>query len=183
MGCGWRDFGDDWIHIDGGDYDHLDYHDITKLEFRNDSVDLIYASHVIEYFDKWEITALLWEWRRVLKPGGILRLAVPDFEVMVDLYKQGYVLDMFIGPLCGRMPMGDQMIYHKMVYDYELLSRLLNNTGFSNIRRWDWREMKKEGYPDDHSRAHIPNDISAIERADFDENEFTLISLNVECTK
>ena len=24
MGCGWRKFGEDWIHIDGGDYDHLD---------------------------------------------------------------------------------------------------------------------------------------------------------------
>jgi len=24
LGCGWRDFGSDWIHIDGGDYPHLD---------------------------------------------------------------------------------------------------------------------------------------------------------------
>ena len=47
--CGWRNFGKDWIHIDGGDYDHLDYNNITKLEFKNESVDLIYASHVIEY--------------------------------------------------------------------------------------------------------------------------------------
>ena len=35
MGCGWRNFGDDWIHIDGGDYDHLDYKDICKLEFED----------------------------------------------------------------------------------------------------------------------------------------------------
>ena len=28
IGCGWRDFGKDWIHIDGGDYDHLDSDDI-----------------------------------------------------------------------------------------------------------------------------------------------------------
>ena len=51
MGCGWRNFGDDWIHIDGGDYNHLDYYDITKLEFKNNTADLIYASHVLEYFN------------------------------------------------------------------------------------------------------------------------------------
>ena len=32
LGCGWRNFGSDWVHIDGGDYDHLDYNDITNLE-------------------------------------------------------------------------------------------------------------------------------------------------------
>ena len=32
LGCGWRNFGPEWIHIDGGDYEHLDYSDITKLK-------------------------------------------------------------------------------------------------------------------------------------------------------
>ena len=43
IGCGWRNFGDDWIHIDGGDYEHLDHRDVTDLsQFEDDSVDLIY---------------------------------------------------------------------------------------------------------------------------------------------
>jgi hypothetical protein len=29
LGCGWRDFGSEWIHIDGGDYSHMNYKDIT----------------------------------------------------------------------------------------------------------------------------------------------------------
>ena len=29
LGCGWRSFGNDWIHIDDGDYDHLDYKSST----------------------------------------------------------------------------------------------------------------------------------------------------------
>ena len=52
LGCGWRNFGKDWYHIDGGDYSHLDSHDILNLPFDNGTVDLIYASHVIEYFDR-----------------------------------------------------------------------------------------------------------------------------------
>ena len=31
LGCGWRDFGKDWIHIDGGDYSHLDFKDIKVI--------------------------------------------------------------------------------------------------------------------------------------------------------
>ena len=54
MGCGWRNFGQDWIHIDGGDYTHLDYTSIIDLrQFEDDSVDLVYASHVVEYFDRF----------------------------------------------------------------------------------------------------------------------------------
>ena len=36
LGCGKRDFGSDWIHIDGGDYDHLDFYDITNVSFKNE---------------------------------------------------------------------------------------------------------------------------------------------------
>ena len=67
MGCGWRDFGRDWIHIDSGDYNHLDYQSIVDLkQFEDNSIDLIYASHVIEYFDRQEIPSVLNEWKRVL---------------------------------------------------------------------------------------------------------------------
>ena len=82
MGCGWRNFGSDWDHIDGGDYPHLDSKDILNLPYKDDTVDLIYASHVLEYFDIVEVKEVLREWRRVLKPGGELRIAVPDFEMM-----------------------------------------------------------------------------------------------------
>ena len=45
MGCGWRDFGEEWVHIDSGDYDHLDYESITDLsQFEDNTVELIYAS-------------------------------------------------------------------------------------------------------------------------------------------
>ena len=91
LGCGWRNFGSDWIHIDAGYYDHLDYTDITKLELEDDSVDLIYASHVLEYFDINQAKDALREWRRVLKPGGELRVAVPDFKAMSTLYHNGNI--------------------------------------------------------------------------------------------
>ncbi len=47
IGCGWRDFGKDWIHIDGGDYKHLDSDDIFIKGYEDNSADLIYSSHFI----------------------------------------------------------------------------------------------------------------------------------------
>ena len=176
MGCGWRNFGKEWIHIDGGDYDHLDYHDITKLNFEDNSVDLIYASHVLEYFDQREVTMLLKEWKRVLKPNGELRIAVPDFESMTNLYHRGVIqLKDILGPLYGRMPMGDITIYHKTTYDYNSLETLLNNLGFSHVKKYDWKQYDIHVNHDDHSQAYL--------NPRGDKVNGTLISLNITCNK
>ena len=50
LGCGWRDFGPEWVHIDAGNYAHLNSKDIINLPYADNSVDLIYASHVFGYF-------------------------------------------------------------------------------------------------------------------------------------
>jgi len=175
MGCGWRNFGKDWVHIDGGDYNHLDYKDITDLsQFNNNTVDLIYASHILEYFDRQQISSLLAEWRRVLKSGGTLRIAVPDFSKVSILYNSGeYGLDNFLGPLYGRMKMEDKTIYHKTVYDFESIKKLLENNNFKDVVRYEWRNTSHAQF-DDHSQAYLPH---------MDKDNGTLISLNVECKK
>ena len=174
MGCGWRNFGKDWIHIDGGDYNHLDYYDITKLNFEDNCIDLIYASHVIEYFDRDEVIELLKEWKRVLVDKGTLRIAVPDFFQISKLYSdKKYPLDNFVGPLYGKMKMKEQLIYHKTVYDFISLKRLLSDIEFKKIHQFDWRETEHSIY-DDHSQAYLPH---------MDKDSGVLISLNVECIK
>ena len=175
MGCGWRNFGSDWVHIDGGKYDHLDYHDICVLPFENDSVDIIYASHVIEYFNRTELAEMLDEWKRVLKPGAILRVAVPDFEALAKLYvaENDFTLDNLVGPLFGQMPMGKQTIYHRTVYDFVSLKKVLLESGFHGIRKFEWRDTD-HAHHDDHSQAYFPH---------MDKVSGTLVSLNVEGVK
>ncbi len=73
LGCGKRDFGPSWDHIDMADFPHIKSHDVTKLTYESGTVDLIYACHLIAYFDRDEIVSILKEWRRVLRPGGCLR--------------------------------------------------------------------------------------------------------------
>ena len=171
LGCGGRNFGDDWIHIDQSEYPHVVHQDVTNLPFDNDSCDLIYASHLLEYFDGEEVLEILAEWNRVLKPGGILRMAVPDFEAISTLYNSRKNLDLFLGPLYGKM--GNPPFYHRMVYDLRSLRRLLERAKFSNIKRYNWRRTEHSHF-DDHSQAYIPH---------MDKENGTLVSLNVECKK
>ena len=71
LGCGNRNFGSDWTHIDGAEYPHVESHNVISLDYRDKSVDLIYASHLIEYFDRVEIVTVLKEWKRVLRNTSI----------------------------------------------------------------------------------------------------------------
>lgn len=181
LGCGWRNFGEDWIHIDGGEYPHVKYHDITKLPFDNNSVDLIYASHVFEYFNREEGLEVLRGWYRVLKKGGILRIAVPDFEAIAKLYAAGkFPLKNFLGPLYGKMEMGakggetGKIIYHKTTYDFKELKEILEGVGFNNARRYDWKTTSPHDKFDDQSQAYLPH---------MGKENGTLISLNIEADK
>lgn len=184
VGCGRRNFGRDWVHIDGGNYPHLDSYDITQLcypmadgtvrKYDNETVDLVYASCVLEYFDREGAVDILKEWVRVLKFGGKLRLSVPDFQVMANLYtNEDYPIESFLGPLYGKMPMREKTIYHKTAYDYKSLKKLLEASGINNIRKYDWRDTEHSEY-DDHSQAYLPH---------MDKENGTLIQLNIEGEK
>ena len=187
LGCGTKNFGEDWIHIDGsneenggdlkkgGDFSHIKYNDITKLPFQDNSVDIIYNSHVFEYFDRDECKDILKEWYRVLKKGGILRIGVPDFEACAKLYvNKEYPLDKFVGMFYGKWQINDnKFVYHKTIYDFVSLKKVLEEAKFKNIRKWDWRNVE-HGHIDDYSQAYIPH---------MDKDNGVLISLNVECDK
>jgi predicted SAM-dependent methyltransferase len=174
IGCGKRNFGPKWTHIDQAHFPHIDFYDLTSLNIDDSSIDLIYSSHTIEYFDRDEIIPILKEWSRVLKPSGILRLAVPDFEAMTKLYcNNSITLEQILGPLYGKMESNGKIIYHKTVYDFCSLKSLLISVGFHDIYKYDWR-MTDHSQFDDCSQAYLPH---------MNKETGVLISLNVECIK
>lgn len=168
-----------WVHVDLADYPHIDYnHDIRTLPmFADESVSVVYSSHTFEYFDRVEAASVLTEWRRIIIEGGTLRLAVPDIEALIAVYREYRSLDMIIGPLYGRMPVDsnhpDHVLYHRTVYDFASISKILEENGFEDVRRFDWRQTEHAAC-DDFSQAYIPH---------MDKENGLLISLNVEATK
>ena len=51
LGCGWRNFGKDWIHIDSGEFDHIDkrYKSIVDLDFKADKREMRADRNLITY--------------------------------------------------------------------------------------------------------------------------------------
>ncbi len=174
VGCGKRNHGKDWYHVDAHPYPHVDSSEVGLPSFRENEVNLIYTSHFLEYFSRQHATNLLGRWLYVLKPGGLLRLAVPDFEAMMKLYVFGrYGLQSFLGPIYGKMESDGKTIFHKTGYDFQTLKELLESVGFVNVERYNWRHTE-HSHVDDHSQAYLPH---------MDKDNGTLISLNVEATK
>jgi predicted SAM-dependent methyltransferase len=178
LGCDKR-FIPGFVHIDLADFPHIDHkHDIRSLPMIADgSVDLIYVCHALEYFDRVEVLDVLREWLRVLRPGGILRVAVPDFEAMTLVYQKYGDLGLVLGPLFGRWQIKSSsepaFIYHRTTYDFQSLQGVLESAGFGEVRRYNWRDTIHRDY-DDYSQAYIPH---------MDKDHGILISLNVEATK
>lgn len=178
IGCGKRDFGKEWVHVDAADFPHVSSKDVFLKDVLPDTVDTIYSSHLIEYFDREEVKKLLSYWYSAMKDGGELRIAVPDFKAITKLYhEKEYELETFLGLLYGRMDGGSGLIYHKTVYDFKSLCRVLSAVGFHGIITAD--QLRKEDHwycftpQDDHSRAVLPH-MSATG---------TPVSLNVICYK
>ena len=87
IGCGKR-FHKAWINLDVLPADTNVIHcDVTKgLPFKDDSMDMVYHSHVLEHLSQEKGKQLINECYRVLKKGGILRVVVPDLEQIVRNY-------------------------------------------------------------------------------------------------
>jgi predicted SAM-dependent methyltransferase len=171
LGCGKRHF-PGFVHIDRDPYEHLDYQrDIKDLAiFQDKTVDLIYACHCFNYYDDDDARVALCEWRRVLKPGGRLRLAVPDFRGLVQFYVKSGNLQPLKRLITGYYKGKDHVVYHRAVYDEASLTGVLRECGFSNVKRYDWRETSHAQH-DDYSQAYLPH---------MDKENGIHVSLNVE---
>jgi len=67
--------------------DNIMVHNLAKgIPFPDNSVDAVYHSHLFEHLDRDVADRFLIEVRRVLKPEGIHRIVVPDFEALCRAY-------------------------------------------------------------------------------------------------
>jgi predicted SAM-dependent methyltransferase len=172
LGCGDK-YITGFVHVDVLPYDHVDHiAKVDSLDFVDDqSVDLIYASHLLEHFGRHEYLGVLAEWFRVLRVGGVLRLGVPDFRAISEEYLASNTLGDILGLCMGGQR--DEWDFHKMIFDEQTLEHDLRAVGFTSIRRWDWRETEHRDI-DDYTQAYLPH---------MDKSAGRLMSLNVEAIR
>lgn len=119
-----------------------------SLPFANDAVAGIRVEHFVEHLEvREELTEFLCDCHRVLQPGGVLRVIVPDGEKYVRAYCKGDLTSFatlgfsvpFPVDLPTRMDVVNHVFHqsheHRWAYDFENLSDRLRGAGFSQIRR------------------------------------------------
>lgn len=142
-----------YTNVDVQPFPHVHHvHGVYPLEiFESNSVDLIYVSHVLEHFPFKELPLVLREWRRVLKVGGILRLGVPNVEVLARIYVDTGDVRNIVGPLMGGQ--SDQHNFHYSIFDKRYLTDLLKNAGFKEVGLWNPARVENHSFDDTTSNV------------------------------
>lgn len=171
LGCG--DISSpEFINVDIYPASHIHYAcNVKDLSiFHDEYCNLVYASHVLEHVPYNDLRKVLWEWKRILKPGGILRLSVPDFDKIIDIYKSSSRnINSVLGPLLG----GQETKYnfHHSIFNSKYLSDKLREVGFEKILHWNPEEVSNHDFHDWADRQIV-----------IGEKSFA-ISLNIEAIK
>jgi len=171
LGCGYVNH-PEFTNIDLLPARHIHYlRPINNLQpFKNESVDLIYASHCLEHFPYADVPEVIQEWNRVLKKKGILRISVPDLDKIIELYSASNKdVDKVQGILMGGQ--NYKLNYHMAIFNKQKLGSLLEASGFEDIREW---------YPGSSPMTNI-NDSSKFTVYQNGKNH--PISLNLEANK
>lgn len=107
--------------------------EIFPLPYGDGTVSEIRASHVLEHFPHRQLADVIKDWVRALKPGGSLRVAVPDFKVIAEKYLSGEALPAESYVMGGQVD-GDD--FHRAMFDRDKLRTLFANAGLVLVRPW-----------------------------------------------
>lgn len=117
-------------------------HDLTcRFPWQDASVDYCYSSHTLEHLTRGQGVFLLQESHRVLRPGGVVRIVVPDLASVIREYHAGTIrADQFLetlGVLYGADKRGLKKFFapfyefpHKCMYDTPTLVAVMREAGF-----------------------------------------------------
>lgn len=129
--------------------------DVTKpLPFLDNTFDFVFCEHMIEHLSLKNAIFMLREVHRILKKDGILRIACPDLEKLVDVYlaksspeyinkiindycKNWVAESPFKDPICMlNLFFSDEKWGHKFLYDYKFICKVLGFIGYTNPSKY-----------------------------------------------
>ena len=178
---------DEWYILDHkkSKYKNSILGDAANISLEDNTVDLIFCSHVIEHIPQIKIADVLAEFNRILKPGGILRLLSPDlhkiasayvnkdknffdkaleedYNLRTDLGYGGILANWFVSPGQDTILLDRNLTTfitgqaHQIIYDFEMISILLKNCGFDNI-------FQKEFLDSEHQDLRVPLHVDGFD--------------------
>jgi predicted SAM-dependent methyltransferase len=144
LGAGPRGVDDvHWVNVDGAEDRSVQaLVDFSRpLPFDDGVFDGVFCEHVLEHFTQADGERLAREVKRILKPGGVFRVIVPDAEFVLRSYFEAP--DALAAARAGSEGTAMEAVNayfrqryeHQFMYDWPTLSLTLRRAGFSGVRR------------------------------------------------
>jgi SAM-dependent methyltransferase len=138
-----------WINSDIKDGPGILSCDVREgLPLDTDSIDYAVSIHALPEFKYTELVGVLEELRRVLRPGGVLRLALPNLERAFDAYRRGDK-DFFLVPDDEMSSIGGKLVvqvvwygFSRTVFVRDFIEELLLKAGFTHVHHVRYRETR-----------------------------------------
>ena len=99
-----------------------------------ESIQRIYACHVLDHFDRWTYKTVLRRWYDILEYGGELLISLPDFEWTAQRYAETGDLGALTGQLYAAQDYDDNIRH--FAWDFRQATRDLTSVGFKNVERF-----------------------------------------------
>ena len=142
---------------------NVEFGDIVKgLPLASNSVDLLYCSHILEHLCLYDFRIALSNSWKILKPGGVFRIVVPDLKFIAHQYLSdnsenasiNFCIDTSFGEVQRPRGIYNNLIsilgnsHHRWMWDYVGLKSELEKKGFINIRQAYFKDSEDSGFAD-----------------------------------
>ncbi len=147
-----------WVNVDlAGHPTELAWNLLRPLPFQDGTADAVFHEHVLEHFPLSDGLRLIDDSFRILRPGGVLRVGVPDAGAYAHSYTrggEGIIKRVRPGRPTPMMALAE-IFYshgHRWMYDGETLAYVMSAAGFTNVAERPFGESAISPAPDSASR-------------------------------
>jgi predicted SAM-dependent methyltransferase len=147
-----------WVNVDLlGHRVDLAWNLNRALPFDDGSVEWIFQEHLLEHLTLERGLALLKDCHRMLKPGGVLRIGVPNADAYVRSYCDGsgaFLETVRPGRPTPMLALQEEFYWHghQTMYDFETLTLLCMAAGFDSVERREFGSTRLTSIPDSEFR-------------------------------
>jgi len=170
----WQKPSDDWLTLDidpkRGDV-VCNLNKVDCLPFEDKQFECIYGGHVFEHVNIYQSPKIFAECCRILKPGGVIRIVIPNVSSSIEAYVKGNkkyfkakiarakrlrgiddyrifeaLREDFIAPSRQQGLLGDNSPSHQNAWDFEALKAELKRAGFKKVFKMDYLVSSRDDF-------------------------------------